>query len=116
MVRKIFTGTALAFSLLAGGVFTFTESADAATYTNGTHKFTSSWYETRNPNSHSMIKYGFNTTAIDEDYTWTTSTTKKTFSYVHNNSGSYSANAAAGKWAKTEVRHSGSKISYEIKF
>lgn len=114
MLRKIFAGTALAYSMLMGGVAI--ESADAATYSNGSHKFTSSWSETKNPNSTSIVKYGFNTAWIDEDYTWTTSTTKKTWAYVHNNNGSYNTSASAGKWAKTEVRHSGSKIKYEIRF
>lgn len=113
MFKKILTG-AFGLSLLTG--VAFTDSADAAVYTNGKHSFSSSWHEKEAPTENSLIKFGFNTDWINEDYTWTTDSGKKTWAYVHNNDGEHSDSASAASWAKVEVKHSGSSVKYEIKF
>ncbi|MBT2685973.1 hypothetical protein [Bacillus sp. ISL-37] len=113
MIKKVIN-TALTLSLLAGaGLAT---SADAASYTYKNSKgFTSAW-SAYNSGTNWIIKYGFNTDWINEDYTHTTHAKYKSYAIVNNANGKYSSSASAGNWAKTEVRHSGTSISYTIQF
>ncbi|WP_146551439.1 hypothetical protein [Rummeliibacillus sp. SL167] len=115
MIKKIIS-SALALSLITGASFGFTKSVDAASHSYSNSKgFSSSW-SAKDSGTNWLIKYGFNTAYIDEDYTWTTHTSKTSYAIVNNANGKYSDSASAANWAKVEVRHKGTSIKYTIQF
>ncbi|MGG0239276.1 hypothetical protein [Bacillus rhizoplanae] len=113
MFKKVI-GSALALSLIAGAGFA--TSADAASYSYKNSKgFTSSWSAT-NSGTNWLIKYGYNTDWINEDYTHTTHSKYTNYAIVNNANGKYSTKASPGSWAKTEVTHAGTNITYTIEY
>lgn len=81
---------------------------------SGSHTFTSSW-EVPVYGSDWVMKYGFNTFLINEDYTHTKHNSVEHMAVVVNK---YSSNnmAEAGYWAKIEVRHNSDTVLYGIKY
>lgn len=89
--------------------------------TNGTQGFTTGWQTTTYGDdrgdgygTRAKMTYGFNTFAINEDFTWADHSLKKHSAIVQNNKGTFmSAKKAAGTTAKIEVTHSGNVIIYQ---
>ena len=100
----------LGISLL-GSVTVVNASADEITANSNGHTFNRAWEETAYIDSHSKLVYGYNTFAINEDY----SHCNKKFSqaYVENINGKFKANAALRTvWSKIEVTHAGNYVEY----
>ncbi|MBQ9543156.1 MAG: hypothetical protein IJJ76_00510 [Ruminococcus sp.] len=90
-------------------------SAGATTVraTSSGHSFDKAWEAYASGANYSMV-YGFNTAWINEDYTWTRHNTTSHTAIVKNGKGQYSANASKKSWAKIEVTHNGSSITYKM--
>lgn len=125
MKRKFLVGL-LAMSILfnIGGV-----SVEAATKTVDISKpdgckFTSEWEKSAfiySDNSDDALVgevcFGYNTTAIDEDYTWTYSDVYLHKARVKNGKGTFTSNASnRARWAKIEVTHKGTSQVYSVLF
>ncbi|WP_243291893.1 hypothetical protein [Bacillus sp. FJAT-47783] len=112
-MKKLLICTALALGLLGSSI----TPADATTYTKSSsgQSFSKSWELTAS-GTNWLMRYGFNTAWIDEDYTHTTHSVYDHTATVSNGNGAYSKNASDGAWAKIEVRHSGSYIQYSISY
>lgn len=93
----------------------FSLPVSAKTYSSAGQGFTASW-ELADGGSDWLIKYGFNTFAIHEDYTHTYHSTKHHVATVTNSNGAFSDEDGAGKWAGIEVTHSGNSITYSISY
>lgn len=73
--------------------------------------FSKAWEAYTGASNWTMI-YGFNTTAINEDYTHGNHSSKWHIVRVKNANGTFSNYDNAGDWAKKEVRHAGTNIRY----
>lgn len=104
---------ALALGLLGSSM----TSADAATVTKNSsgQSFSKAW-ELPASGANWLMKYGYNTAWIKEDYTHTTHSLYDHTATVSNGNGAYSKNSKKASWAKIEVRHSGSYVEYSITY
>ncbi|SFE98167.1 hypothetical protein SAMN04487969_110164 [Paenibacillus algorifonticola] len=104
-------------SVLALGLVVSSSSAFAATVTkNSSGKtFTKSWELTASGGSW-LMKYGFNTDFINEDYTHTYNSQFHHTATVSNSNGAFTDEDSAGSWAGIEVTHSGTYIEYSISY
>ena len=100
-------GTALV-ATMAFGVPVFAKS-----YSSDGYSFSSSW-EAADSGSGWVIKYGFNTAMINEDYTHTRHDSLHHTASVSNANGTFADEDKAGQWAGIEVMHSGSTVNYGI--
>ncbi len=113
----------LAITLYA---FTLTSFAHASTYTVecvrcflGSYTFSKDWEENKyiyyDDVYIGQIKYGYNTTLINEDYTHFNADFYTHFASVSNNKGLYkSGDKLKTVWATKEIRHSGSSGQFYI--
>lgn len=112
-MKKLFS-TLMASCLIA--VFCATPVfAQTHTFNSAGQSFNQSWELTGGDGNY-LIKYGFNTAFIDEDYTHTYHSSKHHVATVTNSRGSYSDEDYGGSWAGIEVRHSGNYITYSISY
>ena len=89
-------------------------SAGEKWISNGSHGFTDSWSDVEYGDDWTM-KYGYNTTWINEDWTHTKHPDIATTAKVKNSNGTHvGSKAGSGNWSKIEVRHSGTSLSYGI--
>lgn len=109
-MKKVLIGASVALGLLASSTSAF---AAEYGYSSGGRSFTKSW-EAYGSGSNWVMEYGFNTAAINEDYTHTKHSTTSHTAIVKNANGQYSDNDTKGNWAGIDVRHSGSSIVYKI--
>lgn len=109
-MKKLLVGTSLALGLLASSTSAF--ATEKPYYSSG-RSFDKSW-EAYGSGTNWVIEYGYNTAAINEDYTHTKHSTTSHTAIVKNANGQYSDNDTKGNWAGIEVRHSGSSIVYKI--
>ncbi|WP_102401094.1 hypothetical protein [Haloimpatiens massiliensis] len=77
------------------------------------HTFDKAWEACKDGINCTFV-YGYNTTWINEDYVHAKHNSLYHKAALVNGNGSHSASAKAGKWAKIEVRHKGSRILYGI--
>ena len=98
------------------GIMMVTTSIPAMAFsiTNGSKTFDSKWeLSVTSDGGRGVLTYGYNTTAINEDYSHAYHTTKSHYAYVKNGKGSFSgSNVGAKKWSKIEVTHNGNRIIY----
>jgi hypothetical protein len=115
--RKSFCGISIVLSLLLFvGVFAMgTGVANATTYSydSSGRSFSKGWSSTPVDDANRTMKYGFNTTAIDEDYTHTYHRTKSHTAYVKNSARAQTKKGAAGNYSKPEIQHASGKVYYE---
>jgi hypothetical protein len=115
-MKKLLVNTSLALGLLATA-FAVPATADAATVTkNSSGKGFSKAWEVSTSGSNWLMKYGFNTSWIDEDYTHTTSSKYAHTATVSNANGAFTDYDSAGYWAEIEVTHSGTYVEYSITY
>ena len=63
------------------------------------------------------FNYGYNTTWINEDYSHSIHDSYDHTAALSNSNGGFESSIkGAGKWAKIEVRHSGTKVLYGIRY
>lgn len=88
------------------------------TYNSSGRSFTRDWELTTAGDGQTwLIKYGFNTAFINEDYTHTYHSTKHhVVATVSNDNGSFSDEDSRGRWAGIEVSHNGSSVTYSISY
>lgn len=79
-------------------------------------KFSGDWNVTSINTETRTFKYGFNTAAIDEDYTHTYHETKQHTAYVKNSARVQSVVKAEGKYAKAEIRHAAGTVYYRYSY
>ncbi|WP_062350423.1 hypothetical protein [Bacillus kwashiorkori] len=111
-MKKVVICLITAFSLM---YLPFTANAAVITKDSGGNTFKKAWELTAS-GSNWLMRYGYNTTWINEDYTHTTHTNRNHTAIVTNGRGSFSKSAKDGKWAKIEVRHSGTSVQYSISY
>jgi hypothetical protein len=101
--------------LLSFAIFGSSASAAGQTYTVS-NNFTNSWYKKITVET-GYFKYGFNTTAINEDFVHSWHPSKKITASLKNANGTFTAswNPALGYYS-AEVRHSGSTVSYTYSY
>jgi hypothetical protein len=83
---------------------------------SGSRSFSKAWSSTPVNTSERTFKYGYNTTAINEDYTHTYHRTKGHTAYVKNISNQQTLNKSKGSYAKAEIRHKSGKVFYEYSY
>lgn len=105
---------ALAFVLTVASFSTPTLAA-TSTRTSTGQTFDKAWELTAS-GTNWIMKYGYNTAWINEDYTHTYHSNNHHVATVSNSRGSFSDEDNGGKWAEIEVRHSGSYITYSISY
>ncbi|MCY9137922.1 hypothetical protein [Peribacillus frigoritolerans] len=100
---------------LSFAIFGSSASAAGQTYTVS-NNFTSSWSKKITVGT-GYFKYGFNTTAINEDFVHSFHPSTKITAKLKNANGTFTAswNAVLGIYSK-EVRHSGSTVSYTYSY
>lgn len=85
------------------------------------HSFSSQWTETKTksastanyPSNYITLKYGYNTTLINEDYAHAKALNTNLQARVINNSGTFTSTVNLySTWAKIEVTHNGTYIQY----
>lgn len=101
-------------SILGTMLMTSSLPAMAFSVTNGTKTFKKAWeLSVTSDNKKGVLTYGYNTVAINEDYSYAYHSSKKHYAYVKNGKGSFSgSNVGKGKWSKIEVAHKGNSITY----
>ncbi|MCR8871996.1 hypothetical protein MRBLBA21_005037 [Peribacillus frigoritolerans] len=101
--------------LLSFAIFGSSASAAGQTYTVS-NNFNSSWTKKITVGT-GYFKYGFNTTAINEDFVHSFHPSQKINASLKNANGTFYAswNAVLGIYAK-EVTHSGSTVSYTYSY
>lgn len=115
--KKIYLGAATlmlgAGVLLPSTVSEASTSYDSSYYQYSTgHSFKKSWAVADDIYT---MKYGYNTTLINEDFVHAyDSGTHEAI--LDNANGAYSKEAKGKTWAKLEVRHAGTKIMYGMRF
>jgi hypothetical protein len=62
------------------------------------------------------MKYGYNTTWINEDYTHTYHKDKTHYAYVKNTGTAQEKKGNAGKYAKVEVKHRSGTVYYSYRY
>ncbi|UZD44896.1 mediterrocin family bacteriocin [Peribacillus frigoritolerans] len=107
-MKKALVSASLALGLLGASTSAF---ATDITHTNGSKGFSSPWTSYDNGTNWTM-DYGFNTSAINEDFTHTKHGTTSHIAKVRNFNGTHSDADTKGNWAGIEVKHSGSTITY----
>lgn len=100
-------------SVLLIGTMSMSVSAETIKKTSSGHSFKKAWEAYASGSAYSMV-YGYNTKAINEDYTWTRSNKTSHTAIVKNDKGQYSDDAKKNKWAKIEVHHKGTSIIYKM--
>lgn len=100
-------------TVLLIGTMSMSVSAGTISKTSKGQSFKKAWEAYSSGSTYSMV-YGYNTAFINEDYTWTRSNNTSHTAIVKNARGQYSDNAKKKKWAKIEVRHKGSSITYKM--
>lgn len=90
-------------------------SATSQSYSNEDHGFVNDWEMVQGVGTW-VIKYGYNTSWINEGYTHAYHTNRRHSAIVVNANGSFSDDANAGGWAKIEVRHAGDSVTYMITY
>ncbi|HEO4727663.1 hypothetical protein [Finegoldia magna] len=112
-MKKLFS-TLMASCLIA--VFCATPAfARTRTFNSTGKSFDKSWELTSGDGNY-LIKYGFNTAFINEDYTHTYHSNRHHVATVTNSNGSFSDEDNGGRWAGIEVRHSGNYVTYSISY
>lgn len=114
MKRKIIG--ILSASLVAIMVMGAPVHAATQTFTSSGQSFSEPWelaYE--NPNVWKIV-YGYNVFLIHEDYTHGYNFSKHHVATVTNANGAFSKDNLPGFWAKIEVTHSGSYVTYSISY
>jgi hypothetical protein len=75
-------------------------------------QFTTEWEYTVTSGNASLT-YGYNTTAINEDYAWANNSNASHFASLTNGTGVHNGGTKnAGTVSKIEVRHNGSSVEY----
>lgn len=110
-MKKTLLSSMLAIGLLLSA--SASAFAETTTYNSNGQTFSKSW-ELPASGSGWLMKYGFNTAWINEDYTHTYHTTYHHTATVSNNNGAFSDEDSGGAWAGIEVTHRGSYIEYSI--
>ncbi|MDW7617785.1 hypothetical protein SC499_24705 [Peribacillus simplex] len=107
-MKKALVCASLALGLLASSTSAFAYSSTGKSFTDSWTKYDSgtTW----------VIEYGFNDSAINEDFTHTKHDTKHHTAVVKNNNGSFADEDSAQSWAGIEVTHNGSTIYYYINY
>lgn len=100
-------------AVLLVGAMSMSASATTISRSSNGRSFKKAWEAYASGTSYTMI-YGYNTLFFNEDYTWTRNNTTSHTAIVKNGRGQYSDDAKKGKWAKIEVRHKGSAITYKM--
>lgn len=116
-VRKFFAGVVTFVMVLStismGTCLAYDDGAlESGTVYSGS--FASAWQKVfRDAKHDTVITYGFNTVAIDEDYCYATQSAKLHYAEIYNGNGyHYGPFKAAGKSSNLEVTHSGTRIQY----
>lgn len=114
IMRKILTKAVAGLMVAAMVASTNLTTAEAYSITNGSRGFKKAWeLSVTTDGGKGILKYGYNTTFINEDYAHAYHSTKSHYAYLKNGKGSFSgSNKAKKKWSKIEVTHNGSKITY----
>lgn len=121
--NKILIKTVCAIILVAGFLIsTVDASAITKSKTSAGHSFKSKWsavyYDGTKSGYRVKMKYGYNTTLINEDYTATNGSTIGHYNhqpYVVNANGTHKGKIKAwGSESRIEVRHKGSSITYKV--
>lgn len=113
-MRKKYTnvvaGIVLASVMMVGN----TINTNAFSITNDGKGFSKAWeLSVTSDDNKAILKYGFNTFAINEDYAHAYHSTKSHYAYLKNGKGSFSGkNKGSGSWSKIEITHKGSSIVY----
>lgn len=106
------------FSVLAvlGMLFSSTSAyATTSTVWSDGHSFEDDWEDSVDTSNWTM-EYGYNTSWINEDYTYTKHYTKSHTAKISNEKRSGKDSADAGEWAEIEVTHAGSTVLYGITY
>lgn len=105
----------LTLAFLIGGVTQV--SAASYTYDSSGRSFSKAWSSTPINTSIRTFKYGYNTRAINEDYTHTYHKNTKHTAYVKNTNRAQEKTGKAGKYSKVEITHkSGGKVFYTYSY
>lgn len=95
-----------------------TVSAHAATSSANSKdlgkSFSDPWSKTIINSSTETFKVGYNTTAIDEDYTHTYQKSKSHTAYVKNSGSAQTLKGSAGNYAKAEIKHHSGTVYYSF--
>ena len=88
----------------------------AQSYTDGSHTFSKKWGESKTKyfrDAKCVLTYGFDTTAINEDYAFAFTVGSIHRSKIKNGNGWHTGPwKVANEWSDKEVRHKGSSITY----
>lgn len=76
--------------------------------------FVTDWEKVTSAGDNATMKYGYNTSYIDEDYTHTYHTTSPHTAIVGNNKGYFNKAGKAKSWAKIEITHKGNYSVYKM--
>ncbi|WP_148295045.1 mediterrocin family bacteriocin [Gracilibacillus boraciitolerans] len=110
LVLSFFT---IAF-LVGGGVSSV--SAAEYNYSSSGKSFSKAWSSTPINTSTRTMKYGYNTSWINEDYTHTYHKNSTHTAYVKNTSKAQEKNARAGSYAKVEITHASGTVYYSYEY
>ncbi|MGF7127719.1 hypothetical protein J2T56_002448 [Natronobacillus azotifigens] len=91
-------------------------SAVEYNYNSSGKNFSKAWSSTPINTSTRTMKYGYNTTWINEDYTHTYHKDKTHYAYVKNTGTAQEKKGNPGKYAKVEVRHRPGTVYYSYSY
>ncbi len=96
-------------------VFGINSQAFASTYSYSNNSFSKAWQKTGSGSNWSMT-YGFNKSAINEDYAHGIHSSTSHTTIIKNANGQYSKSASKGKYANVDVRHAGNSVTYKMSY
>lgn len=117
-MKKILSKTIVGMMFVIIAATSGAVTSEAYSVTNGNNGFNKAWERSVTCDSNKgVLTYGYNTTAIDEDYVHAYHSKKGHYAYLKNGKGSFSGfNKGKGSWSKIEVTHKGSSITYGISY
>lgn len=107
-MKKIISAFLIGLSLLAVGL-SMPAEANSLSRTSAGQSFNSPWRLTAVNNAGTAaITYGFNTWAINEDYSWSTHHNVRHHAWLRNSRGLHSgSSSSANSRSRVDVRHGG---------
>lgn len=99
------------FTFISPVSATSLEAKYSSSFANAWERYTSG------DSNKASLTYGYNTTAINEDYAWANHSTKSHYSSVKNSNGWHTGPSEKSKSiSKIEVKHSGSSLTYRCNY
>ena len=115
-MKKWITSLALCGALIGASTIVSTTEADAASISASSTNFSSAWgLEKKTSDGAGWLKYGYNTSWINEDYAHGYYKNSRHYSHIQNANGYHTGpDVAAGNISTIEVRHSGNYVNYAM--